>query len=276
MKVNKLGKGLVIFISVAITILWLCPYLYLASSAFKPGREVIEIPARFFPSKFSLQNFQNLFSQLSVAKDILNSLLTATCSMLIAVLLGSLAAYAIARSGGTKLSAILIAMVLCIKMIPISSITVPIYNMICRMGLYDKQIALIIVYSAINIPFVIWMMINFYESIPITLDEAAFIDGASNLQTFTKIILPLSVPGLATAAIFTFFMAWNDFLVALLMTSVNAQTFTVGLSGFLSAYSLDLGPMCAGSFLFSFPVIILSIFAQKFIVRGMTSGAVKG
>lgn len=244
MKVKKIGKGIVIIISVAFTILWMCPYLYLASSAFKPSREVIEIPARFFPSKFSLQNLQNLFSQLPVAKDILNSLVTATCSMLIAVLLGSLAAYAIARSGGTKLSSILIAMVLCIKMIPISSITVPIYNMICRMGLYDKQIALIIVYSAINIPFVIWMMINFYESIPITLDEAAFIDGASNLQTFTKIILPLSVPGLATAAIFTFFMAWNDFLVALLMTSVNAQTFTVGLSGFLSAYSLDLG-QCA-------------------------------
>lgn len=275
MKVKKVEKLVAIFASIAITALWMYPYLYLASSAFKPSREVIEIPAKFFASRFSLQNFQSLFTQLPVTKDICNSLITSAFSMLIAVLLGSLAAYAIARSGA-KLSSLLIALVLCIKMIPISSITVPIYNMICRMGLYDKQISLIIVYSAINIPFVIWMMINFYEGIPYTLDEAAFIDGANSFTTFTKIILPLSVPGLATAAIFTFFMAWNDFLVALLMTSVNAQTFTVGLSGFLSAYSLDLGPMCAGSFLFSFPVIIFSVFAQKFIVRGMTSGAVKG
>ena len=150
------------------------------------------------------------------------------------------------------------------------------YEIICGLGLYDTRIALIIVYAAINMPFVMWTMLSFYEGIPTTLDEAAFVDGASSMQTFTKVILPIAAPGVATAFIFTLFLAWNDFLIALLLTSTNAKTFTVGLAGFLSAYNLDLGPMCAGAFLFSFPVMIISMAAQKFIVKGMTAGAVKG
>lgn len=114
------------------------------------------------------------------------------------------------------------------------------------------------------------------EGVPTTLDEAAYMDGANSLQTFWRVILPICKPGLATAFIFTLFLAWNDFLVALLLTSTNAKTFTVGLAGFLSAYNLDLGPMCAGAFLFSFPVMIISLAAQKYIVQGMTAGAVKG
>ena len=119
-------------------------------------------------------------------------------------------------------------------------------------------------------------MLSFYEGIPTTLDEAAYMDGASSLQTFKKVILPICKPGLATAFIFTLFLAWNDFLVSLLLTSTNAKTFTVGLAGFLSAYNLDLGPMCAGAFLFSFPVMAISLAAQRYIVQGMTAGAVKG
>ena len=142
--------------------------------------------------------------------------------------------------------------------------------------MYDTRIALIIVYAAVNMPFVMWTMLSFYEGVPSTLDEAAYVDGASSLQTFRKVILPICKPGLATAFIFTLFLAWNDFLISLLLTSMNAKTFTVGLAGFLSAYNLDLGPMCAGAFLFSFPVMILSMFAQRYIVQGMTAGAVKG
>ena len=206
---------------------------------------------------------------------LLNSLITAVCSTIIAVILGSLAAYAIQRSGA-KLSVGLVVLILCLKMIPTSSIAVPIYEIICNMGLYDTRIALIIVYAAVNMPFVMWTMLSFYEGVPSTLDEAAYVDGASSLQTFRKVILPICKPGLATAFIFTLFLAWNDFLISLLLTSMNAKTFTVGLAGFLSAYNLDLGPMCAGAFLFSFPVMILSMFAQRYIVQGMTAGAVKG
>jgi len=272
---NKMGTFIVVILSLAFMLFWLFPYLYLISSAFKPGSEVISIPAKFFPTHLSVENFSDLFDRIQVFKYMGNSFITAVLSTIIAVILGSLASYAISRSGA-KLSVLLVVLVLCLKMIPTSSIAVPIYEIITNMGLYDTRIALIVVYAAINIPFVMWIMISFYKGIPISLDEAACVDGASNFYTFRKIILPICLPGIATSAIFTLLLSWNDFLISLLLTSINAKTFTVGLSEFLSAYSMDLGPMCAGAFIFSFPVIILSIVAQKYIIRGMTAGSIKG
>ena len=272
---GETGKKLGIALSVILTVGWLFPYIYVICCAFKPGSEVIAVPPKFFPRVFSIENFSGLFERMDAMKFLFNSLTVALISTIIALILGSLAAYAIQRSGA-KLSVLLIVLVLCLKMIPTSSIVVPIYELICNLGLYDTKIALIIVYAAINMPFVMWTMLSFYEGVPTTLDEAAYMDGANSLQTFWRVILPICKPGLATAFIFTLFLAWNDFLVALLLTSTNAKTFTVGLAGFLSAYNLDLGPMCAGAFLFSFPVMIISLAAQKYIVQGMTAGAVKG
>ena len=272
---GETGKKLGIALSVILTVGWLFPYIYVICCAFKPGSEVIAVPPKFFPKVFSIDNFSGLLERMDAMKFLFNSLTVALISTIIALILGSLAAYAIQRSGA-KLSVLLIVLVLCLKMIPTSSIVVPIYELICNLGLYDTKIALIIVYAAINMPFVMWTMLSFYEGVPTTLDEAAYMDGANSLQTFWRVILPICKPGLATAFIFALFLAWNDFLVALLLTSTNAKTFTVGLAGFLSAYNLDLGPMCAGAFLFSFPVMIISLAAQKYIVQGMTAGAVKG
>ena len=272
---GEIGKKLGIGLSVIFTVFWLIPYIYVICCSFKPGSEVIAVPPSFFPKAFSIENFTGLLERMDALQFLWNSLSVSLISTVIALILGSLAAYAIQRSGA-KLSIILVVLVLCLKMIPTSSIVVPIYELICNLGLYDTKIALIIVYAAINMPFVMWTMLSFYEGIPTTLDEAAFVDGASSFKTFWKVILPICKPGLATAFIFTLFLAWNDFLVALLLPSTNAKTFTVGLAGFLSAYNLDLGPMCAGAFLFSFPVMIISLAAQKYIVQGMTAGAVKG
>ena len=272
---GELFKKVGILISVVLTVFWLIPYIYVICCSFKPGAEVIAVPPKFFPEMFSVENFTGLFERMDALQFLVNSLTAAVCSTVIALILGALAAYAIQRSGA-KLSIVLIVLILCLKMIPTSSIAVPIYELICDLGLYDTRIALIIVYAAVNMPFVMWTMLSFYEGSPTTLDEAAYVDGANSLQTFRRVILPICTPGLATAFIFTLFLAWNDFLLALLLTSTNAKTFTVGLAGFLSAYNLDLGPMCAGAFLFSFPVMIISLVAQKYIVQGMTAGAVKG
>ena len=276
MKNNReIGKKIAIAFSIVLTVFWLFPYIYVICCSFKPGAEVIAVPPRFFPTVLTVENFSGLFARMDVGGYLLNSLITAVCSTVIAVILGSLSAYAIQRSGA-KLSVLLTVLILCLKMLPTSSIVVPIYELICKMGMYDTRTALIIVYAAINMPFVMWTMLSFFEGIPSTLDEAAYVDGASSLQTFSRVILPICKPGITTAFIFTLFLAWNDFLVSLLLTSTKAKTFTVGLAGFLSAYNLDLGPMCAGALLFSFPVMIISIAAQRYIVQGMTSGAVKG
>ena len=182
-KKSEIGKKIGIILSVVLTIGWLFPYIYVICCSFKPGSEVIAVPPSFFPKNFSVENFSGLLERMDVFKFLFNSLSTALLSTIIALILGSLAAYAIQRSGA-NLSILLVVLVLCLKMIPTSSIVVPIYELICNLGLYDTKIALILVYVAINMPFVMWTMLSFSEGIPSTLDEAAYIDGASSLQTF--------------------------------------------------------------------------------------------
>ena len=271
----KIDSRIIVLLSILLVLFWLFPFLYLVSSAFKQSSEVVSIPAKFFPTKLSVENFFALFDRMPVLKYIGNSFFSAILSTIIAIILGSLASYAIARSGA-KLSIALVVLILCLKMIPTSSIAVPIYGIVTDLGLYDTKLALILVYAAINMPFVMWTMLSFYQGIDVQIDEAACVDGASSFYTYRKIILPICLPGIVTSAIFTLFLAWNDFLLSLLLTSVNAKTFTVSLSEFLSAYNIDLGPMCAGALIFSLPIMVLSIIAQRFIITGMTSGAVKG
>ena len=221
-----------------------------------------------------MENYVEMNNYINVGLSLGNSIVAAFCSTAIAVLLGSLSSFALVRAN-SKLSAALLASVFFLKMIPLSAIAVPIYRIITSFGLYDTRIALVLALAATNMPMVIWIMIGFFQSIPVSLDEAACVDGASPLVTFFRVILPVSVPGIATAGIFTLFLAWNDFLLSLMLTSTNAKTFTVALSEFLGSYQINLGPMTAASFLFSFPIIILAIFAQKYIVQGLTAGAVK-
>lgn len=263
-----------LILTLLLSALFLFPYVFLALSSFKPAQEVITIPPTFFPKTFSIENYQEMYNYINVEKSLLNSFVSAFGSTAIAVLLGALSAFALVRAN-SKLSAILLAMVFFLKMIPLSAIAVPIYRIITSVGLYDTRIALVIVLAATNMPLVIWIMIGFFQSVPVSLDEAACVDGASSLATFFRVILPVSVPGIATAGILTLFLSWNDFLLSLMLTSTNAKTFTVSLSEFLLGYQINLGPMTAASFLFSFPIIILAIFAQKYIMQGLTAGSLK-
>ena len=263
-----------LILTLLLSALFLFPYVFLALSSFKPAQEVITIPPTFFPKTFSIENYQEMYNYINVEKSLLNSFVSAFGSTAIAVLLGALSAFALVRAN-SKLSAILLAMVFFLKMIPLSAIAVPIYQIIISVGLYDTRIALVIVLAATNMPLVIWIMIGFFQSVPVSLDEAACVDGASSLATFFRVILPVSVPGIATAGILTLFLSWNDFLLSLMLTSTNAKTFTVSLSEFLLGYQINLGPMTAASFLFSFPIIILAIFAQKYIIQGLTAGSLK-
>ena len=262
-----------LILTLLLSALFLFPYVFLALSSFKPAQEVITIPPTFFPKTFSIENYQEMYNYINVEKSLLNSFVSAFGSTAIAVLLGALSAFALVRAN-SKLSAILLAMVFFLKMIPLSAIAVPIYRIITSVGLYDTRIALVIL-AATNMPLVIWIMIGFFQSVPVSLDEAACVDGASSLATFFRVILPVSVPGIATAGILTLFLSWNDFLLSLMLTSTNAKTFTVSLSEFLLGYQINLGPMTAASFLFSFPIIILAIFAQKYIIQGLTAGSLK-
>ncbi|WP_018750571.1 carbohydrate ABC transporter permease [Paenibacillus sanguinis] len=255
--------------------LFIFPYLYMLLSSFKPSNEVISTSPTFFPKVLSIENYIQLSQYTGMGQFFLNSIVAATAGTLICLILGSMASYAISRTAASKLSGFFLVLVLCLKMIPMSSIAVPIYALIQKFGFYDYLPALVVVYAAVNMPFVLWMMISFFKAIPIDMDEAASIDGASPLVSFRKVILPITIPGIISTGIFTFLLAWNDFLLALLLTSSSAKTVPVALSEFLTAYNLDLGPMTAAATLFSFPVIIISFFLQKYLVSGMLAGSVK-
>lgn len=178
-----------------------------------------------------------MFDVLPLAKYLGNSLFTALSSTVISVFLGSLAAYGLSRFT-SRLGNVFLLMTLAVRMVPLISVAVPMYRIVNQLGLYDTKLALTLVYTSINIPFVIWMMIGFFDGLPKELDESARVDGCGKFGAFLRIILPISLPGLATTAIFSYLMSWNDFLMALMLTSTSAKTMPVGLSEFLGAYNL--------------------------------------
>lgn len=263
-------------LAVVFLLLFIIPYLYMLFSSFKPSQDVISVHPTFFPKTWSVENYIKVFQTSDIGMYFGNSFIAALVSTLICLLLGSLAAYAISRTAVSRFSNYLLILVLCLKMIPMSSIVVPIYSLVQQFGFYDYLPVLCIVYAGVNMPFVLWMMISFFKDVPVDLDEAAAIDGAGPFVAFVKVILPVVVPSLISTGIFTFLLAWNDFLVALLLTSSEAKTVPVALSEFLTSYSLDLGPMTGAAVLFSLPVIVISFFLQRYLVSGMLAGSVKG
>jgi len=272
---GKLWNAAVIVIGTLFTAIFLFPYVYILLSSLKPSDEVISTTPTFWPSDFTLENFKNMFNSMPIGDYFVNSLWAAILSTIICVILGSMASFAISRTMGSKFSYIFLVCVLCLKMLPLTSVAVPVYKIVQQLGLYDMKITLIVVYSAINLPFVLWMMVSFFQAVPKDLDEAACVDGATPFQTFRKIILPVCAPGIISTGIFTLLLAWNDFLFALLLTSTNAKTVPVAISEFLTAYNLDLGPMTSAAVLFSLPVIIISFFVQRYLVSATMAGSVK-
>ncbi len=268
------SSTIILLITGLLVLAFIFPYLYLIMTSLKPSTEVISSTPTLFPSIFTLDNFRTMFDVLPIAKYFGNSFFTASFSTLISVFLGALAAYGLSRFS-SRLGNMFLLLTLAVRMVPMISVAVPMYRIINQLGLYDTKLALTLIYTSINIPFVIWLMIGFFDGLPKELDESARVDGCSKFGAFMRIILPISLPGLATTAIFSYLMSWNDFLMALMMTSTSAKTMPVGLSEFLGAYNLDLGPMTAAAVCFSFPVVLISFLIQRYIVSGMTMGAVK-
>ncbi|HUC92907.1 MAG TPA: carbohydrate ABC transporter permease [Paenibacillus sp.] len=269
-----LGNLMNLAVTGLFVIAFLFPYAYLVMSSLKPPSEVISSTPRLLPTVFTADNFRTMFDVLAVGKYFGNSFVTAILSTLISVFMGSVAAYGLSRFS-SRLGNLFLLLTLAVRMVPLISVAVPMYRIVNQLGIYDTKLALVLVYTSINIPFVIWMMIGFFDGLPKELDESARVDGCGKFGAFMRIILPISLPGLATTAIFSYMLSWNDFLMALMMTSTSAKTVPVGLSEFLTAYNLDLGPMTAAAVLFSLPVMLFSLLIQRYIVSGMTMGAVK-
>ena len=224
-------RAAVITLSIIVLIVFLLPYLNMAFTSLKPATEVFRVPPSFFPSAISLHSYLRMLDYLPFTLYLRNSVVVALLSTLASVVLGSMAAYSFSRYA-FPFRNIFFLLTLCTKMIPQVVIGIPIYMLLKEVRLMDSVVSLILVYTAFNLPFVIWLMRSFFDGVPSEIDEAAKMDGCSRFGIFAKVVIPISAPGLATSAIFCFMFSWNKFFFALLLTASKAKT---SRSAFLSS-----------------------------------------
>ena len=231
---------------------------------------------RLFPSSWTLDNFNRVIWHSDFMRFFANSLIVSLLTAAVTTLVAAAAGYAFSRFefAGKKL---VIALMLLTQMFPLLMIIAPIYKIIAGLGLLNSLTSLIITYTAFNIPFAIFLMQSFFDGIPKDLEEAAMMDGCTRFQALRKVILPLTLPGLGATLGFVFTAAWSEVLFALMLIKSNNQmTFPVGLLNFVSKFSVDWGQMMAAGVLALIPSCLFFIFIQRYLVQGLTSGAVKG
>jgi len=222
-----------------------------------------------------LDNYYEIFVAQRFDAYILNSIVISSCSTALSVAIGSLGAYSFARfkfRGSRNIA----AWILSTRMFPPIAAAVPIFILWKQVGLFDTQLGLTIVYAASNLPYVVWMMRAFLLEIPRELEEAAMVDGCTRLGALTRIVLPLARPGLTATSILCIILSWNEFLFALVLTSMSAKTASVAITGYITAYGVKWGEVGAAAIAVTIPVIIFGLLAQRHLVRGLTFGAVKG
>ena len=220
----------------------------------------------------TLENYQNVIRGNNFLEFTWNSLVVASLATGFGLVLGLPAAYSIARYKQNGLAlAILVA-----RLTPYITYLVPWYLAFRALGLIDTYIALTLTHLIVGMPLIIWIMISFFEEVPIELEEAAYVDGSSKLGAFFRIILPLSAPGIVAASILSFIFSWNQFLFSLVLSGPNTKTVPVAVFNFISYGQIDFGGLGAAAVLITLPVILLTLVIQRYIVTGLTMGAVKG
>lgn len=260
----------VVLIAIAFPVYWLI------ITSVKVGAEVATFPPVYIPSRFTLENYAAVLRGEN-AKFLVNSVIISLSSTFLTTLMGSMAAYALAKTYlAFWIRRAVMLWILVTRIFPPITTAIPYYVLVKNLGLADTHLALIVTYVAYGLPFVIWLMLGFFQDLPADIEKAAIVDGCSMWQRFSRVVLPLTLPGLAVTAIFAFIYAWNEFLYASILTSFTAKTLPVVISTFISDQYLRWGEMSALGSLMLLPVMIFSAATQKYLVRGLTFGAVKG
>jgi multiple sugar transport system permease protein len=271
--------------AVVMAIVILLPFAWLLISSISSPTDLVSSHVHWWPSHPTLARYRAIFTSPAGGGDnvaanfrlaMVNSLIVATATTVISLCVGALGGYAFARLR-FRLRRTSLFTFLAVYMLPPIALVIPLYLALANLHLLDSKIGLIITYCSIVTPFCLWTMSNYYLSLPADLEEAARVDGCSRLGALMRIILPLARPGLLTTAMFGFLLAWDEFLYALIFTSTtNAKTIPVAIAEFTGKYSSDFGLIAAGGVLATAPPVILALLFQRYIVGGLTSGAVKG
>jgi multiple sugar transport system permease protein len=260
----------------AIVLFCLAPFYWLVNISLKTGADLSG--SNVVPPNPTLDNYQSIFENDDFVHALGNSAIVSLTTTALALVVGSFCAYALARLK-FPMKFFLLALVLSITTFPPIAIATPVFKLWTDIGLFNTLPGLIIPYLTFALPLAIYILVSFFKEIPKDLEEAALVDGSTRFQAFTKIVIPLAAPGLATAGILTFIAAWNEFLFAVTLTSTpKARTVPAAIAFFTGSTEFEepLGTIAAASVVISIPLIFLVLFFQKRIVAGLTAGAVKG
>jgi multiple sugar transport system permease protein len=267
------------WIGFALILLWcLLPVVWIISLSFKPVAETAAGSPQFLPKDWTLQNYRDILANPDFLAALRNSFLISLIATVLAVVFATLAAYAIARLE-FRGKRIVLSMALAIAMFPVVSLVGPLFDMWRTFNLFDTWPGLIIPYMTFTLPLAIWTLSAFFREIPWEMEQAAQVDGATSWQAFRKVIVPLAAPGVFTAAILTFFFAWNEFVLAISLTSTTqSRTVPAQLSYFVGPdpFNPPYGQLATASVVVTLPIIAIVLLFQRKIVSGLTSGAVKG
>ena len=266
---RALGLGFAVLVIVSPAALF---FLWMLSLSLKPEIDNISYPPVLIPTAFAWQNYTKVFEENSFDLYFLNSLIVTGLSTLIALAVGVPAAYGVARAKAMKLAVV----VLIARMTPGLSYLIPLFLLFQWLGLMGTLWPQVITHLVITVPVVIWVMIGFFETSPIELEEAATIDGASRWQVFRHVALPLARPGITVALILAFIFSWNNFVFGIVLAGRGTRTLPVAVYNSLTFEQVSWGPLSAAALIVTLPVLLLTVLAQKQIVAGLTAGAVKG
>ena len=259
-----------------LALLVLFPFYWMTITSFKSEEQMRSLVSMFWPRPLVTENYQQLLTKTDFASWYGNSVFVAVSSTLVATGVGTIGAYALARlkflGRGFMASATLIT-----YLVPPSILFIPLYAQMRSLGLANSLAGLVAAYPSFTVPFVTWLLMGYFESIPEELEEAAMIDGASRFGAFYRVVLPLSAPGVLAAGLYAFTQAWNEFLYALVfITDGRLRTLPVGLASFITGDVYGWGYLMSGAVLTTLPVIAAYIYLQKYMVEGLTAGSVKG
>jgi multiple sugar transport system permease protein len=260
-------------IALLLVVMFCFPVYWLFIISFKTPDEIFAFPPVWYPQSIQFKNYAVLFKD-GDAWSVWNSLVLASTSTFIAMILGTLAAYSLVRfkTGGENLAVWIISQ----RMMPPVAIVFPLFLLYVYLGWVDSYFGLIILYTAFSLPYVIWMMRGYIEDIPLELEESALVDGCTRWEVLWKVVMPMARSGLFATAVFTFIFAWNDFLFALVLTRTEVTTYTVQVTHYFGGQSNFWAKIAAMSVLGTIPVFFTVAIMQRYLVRGISMGAVKG
>ncbi|TJY44087.1 carbohydrate ABC transporter permease [Cohnella pontilimi] len=247
------------------------PFIWMLLASFKTQSQIMsEGQLLFF--KPTTHNYTSVFKEYDFLKYIVNSLIIGLGSTLLALLLGLPAAYAIARHHMHKLSLV----ILVARIIPGITFLIPWFILFSKIHLVDTYTALILSHMLVGLPFIIWIMISFFEALPKEIEEAGLIDGCNHHQVFLRVIMPISGPGVITASLLSFIFSWNNFMFSIILAGDKTKPLPVAVFNFMSYSEINWGALMAAACIITLPVLIIALLAQRYVVSGLAAGAVKG